>query len=65
MNRKDAETSIRKYEKDRDNRKHAAIDAINSNDFWGAAKAINEASQCEAVINEYRFILDLIDVEGE
>lgn len=65
MNRKEVEISIRKYEKDRDNRKQAAIDAINGNDFWGAAIAINEASQCQAVIAEYHFILDLIDVEGE
>lgn len=56
----DAETSKKKYENDRENRKKAAINAIMENDFWGAMIAINEASQCHAIINEYDYILDLM-----
>lgn len=65
MKREDAENSIGKYQKDLENRKRAAVTAIMENDFWGAMTAINEAAQCHAIINEYDFIIDLIDVEGE
>lgn len=58
----DAETSKKKYENDRENRKKAAINAIMENDFWGAMIAINEAAQCHAVLNEYDYILDLMDM---
>lgn len=56
----DAETSKKKYENDRENRKKAAINAIMENDFWGAMIAINEASQCHAIVNEYEYVLDLM-----
>lgn len=58
----DAETSKIKYEHDRENRKKAAINAIMENDFWGAMIAINEASQCHAIVNEYDYILDLMKI---
>lgn len=54
----DAETSKKKYENDRERRKKAAINAIMENDFWGAMIAINEASQCHAIVNEYEYVID-------
>lgn len=56
----DAETSKKKYENDRENRKKAAINAIMENDFWGAMIAINEASQAHAIVNEYDYVIDLM-----
>lgn len=58
----DAENSKKKYENDRENRKKVAINDILDNDFWGALIAINEASQAHAIVNEYDYILDLMNM---
>lgn len=58
----DAENSKKKYENDRENRKKVAINAILDNDFWGALIAINEASQAHAIVNEYDYVIDLMNM---
>lgn len=62
MNVKDAETSIKKYRSDMERRKHDAIKLIESDSIGAAMMALKDAAQCEAIIAEYQFIIELIEV---
>lgn len=64
MTYEDILTSIGSYTKRRDERKRAAIDAINDNSFMLAVVALNEAAQYNAVVNEYEFQLEVMEVNN-
>lgn len=62
MNIKDAEVSIKKYMRDMESRKADSIKLIENNNLGAAMIALKDAVQCEALVTEYQFIIELMEV---
>ena len=64
MTEKDITTSIKSHEFRLEQRKKDAIRAIREGSYWQAQIALGECIGYEAVINEMRFQLEVMEVEN-
>lgn len=60
-----AETSIGKYRADLERRKLAAVDAIRRGSFAEAREALSDAASFAAIIEEYEFLLEAMEVNDD